>query len=109
VQRSLSSAELNRQPSLCGLDLVHFIFALATQGLFQPGCFVVGVVGVCFGGRGPAQGFSYGGKAFVEEAGVLSIVGRLLSDLGGDGTWLRDRDQLSGVRDEHGTREGATV
>jgi len=45
VPRHLSGTKLNRQTSLRGLNLVHLVFALATQSLLQPGGLIV--LGFC--------------------------------------------------------------
>jgi hypothetical protein len=92
--RYLSGTELNRQPSLRRLDLVYFVLALTTQGLLEP----CGLIFLSIGGfsrRGSTRRFPQCREAFVKQAGVLGVVGRLLGDFRGNGSRLRDRDQLS--------------
>lgn len=93
VWASLSLTELDRQLSLSWLDLVQLILALVADSVLKPGGLVIFVVT----GGGWAL-CSYRLEAFVEEMGVLVVLGGLLGDFR-EGARLRDGDQLP-VTDE---------
>jgi hypothetical protein len=88
VWASLSLTELDRQLSLSWLDLVQLILALVADSVLKPSGLVIFVVT----GGGWAL-CSYRLEAFVEEMGVLVVLGGLLGDFR-EGARLRDGDQL---------------
>jgi len=83
---SLPLTELNRQLSLCWLNLLQLILALVAHGVLEP-CRLVVVV-VAGGGWALA---SYRLEALVEEVCVFVVLGGLFGDFG-EGARLADGD-----------------